>query len=484
MAREPQNTPELIPAAMRAHMQDLGFHRLDHYCEWCWDNGFVGNLDKSKSDLQDELEAYAEIQKKIARQASLHKRPKAFLKAVCEGEISSDEIVRPNFKRVAEEIETSNENPEVRQSLLEMLIALIRYKALIFEICPDDDFTPFIRGLIKLHDRKALWLQQIENWKPKSKNSERQFGELTHFLFDKYGDVPRFMERVWLRNDRSSWRYRDWYVHLGRGHNLRTAKSPVPITKKMAHYFLQAPEDYTPEQAIRFAQLKTLGADRALIDAVVATPLGRSFENETFWFSVMRFLSNAPMLDPRQVGPIYDYIHHQKFQPNEVEVAPGDWRTEPPPQPGFSMTGRDITTLLRHVEEWHIALGKQKSLPTTAYERSSYQGFSAQVKQGEKTIYWMIRQLMNGQALQRESEAMRHCVASYHYSCSKGLCTIWSLSRSEDGKNYQRSQTIEIDSSGVIIQCRGLANSDPSAEEWKIVTNWARQENIPISNYL
>ena len=65
---------------------------------------------------------------------------------------------------------------------------------------PGTPEIPVLRGLIKLHDRKALWLRPLKEWKPKSKNTERMFGELTRHLFDEFGDVPRFMERVWLRD--------------------------------------------------------------------------------------------------------------------------------------------------------------------------------------------------------------------------------------------------------------------------------------------
>ncbi|MCF6220052.1 MAG: PcfJ domain-containing protein [Robiginitomaculum sp.] len=486
MARRPEyireNDP--LPTKMERHIDRLGFENSEHYFDWCWENGFDGTIEKSKTDLQDELEAFATSLEKKAKQHRLHKNPKAFLKAACSGKITSDEIDRPNFKRAVREIEASNESEAIRESLLAMLLALLKEKDLLFETTTARGETPYIRGLIKIHDRKTLWLRPLEKWKPKSNNSLKKFGELTHYLFDQYGDVPVFMEAVWLRTDRPSWRYRDWFVHLGRGYNLRTAKSPIPITKKMAHHFQQAPHDYTVEQAIRWAQLKALGASENAINACVATRICRSFENEDFWFTVLRFIARNPMLDPRQIGPLIDYLHNQKFVPVEMEVALGEWRQLPPPQPGLSMSGRTVITLMRQVAAWHDDLGRIQNLSNAAYAAPAFKGTVIKKRNGSQTIRWIIRQLRSAGELQKESEELNHCVASYHWSCMKGQCTIWSLSFTIDGHTHERRQTIEVSKDGTIVQCRGLANRDPNTEEWSIITAWADQSNLDVSTYL
>ncbi|MCH9766077.1 MAG: PcfJ domain-containing protein [Alphaproteobacteria bacterium] len=473
-----------IPKALSRHMRALGFARPDVYFDWCWANGFDGSFDKSQTDLQEEVAAYEAILQKRARHGRLHKNPKAFLEAVCLGELTSDEIERPNYKRAAVEIEASNEDKDMRASLLDMLLGLIKYDDLIFQSVASRQDMPFIRGLIKLHDRKALWLKSLADWKPKSKSSERRFGELTHHLFDKYDAVPRFMESAWLRTDRASWRYRDWYVHLGRGYNLRTAKTPVPLTKKMAHHFLQAPDSYTIEQAVRWGQLSALGCGKTTIDAVCATRLGRSFENEEFWFTVLRFVADNPMLDPRQIGPIVDYLQNQRFEPTDIEVAPGEWRQEPPPQPGLSMHGRTVDTLMRQVAAWHETLGRYKAMPSGQYDKADIDGVVLEKRSGGRNVRWIIRQLLSSKALQAESEALRHCVASYHWSCARRDCTIWSLSMAVEGGEIERCQTIEVNKNGVIVQCRGLANCDPTAEEWSIVNEWARHANLQIAMHM
>ena len=486
MARRPTYIKELDPLspAIEKHILVLGFTQSANYIDWCWANGFEGSIDKSKTDMLEESDAFNKIAAQKVKQQRLHKNPKQFFKAVCFGELISDEIDRPNFKMIAAEIENSNESVESRQSLYEMLLVLLKEKDLIFDSTRGRAAAPYLRGLIKLHDRKVLWLRPIEDWKPKSRNSDRKFGELTHHLFDKYGDIPIFMERVWLRNDRPSWRYRDWYVHLGRGHNLRAAKTPVSMTKKMVHHFLQAPNDYTPEQAIRWGQLKALGAAEAAIEAIIATRLGQSFEHESFWFTVFRFIADNPMLDPRQIGPLVDYLQYQKYQTVEVEFAPGEWRREPALQPGLSMTGRTVDTLLRQVADWHDELGRASDMSDTPYREPSFKGLDIERRSASQARHWTINRLRNVSELQQESKVLHHCVASYHWSCVKGHCSIWSLQSSTDGMPYQRHITIELAKDGTIVQCRGLANRSPRADEWAIIETWASKAGLEISTYL
>ncbi len=486
MARRPTYLREIdpVPPKIEKHMLLLGFEQSTAYFDWCWRNGFEGALEKSSADLIEEIEAHEAIKARREAHSKLHRNPKRFLDAVFSGELHSEEIDRPIFKSVAAEIEASNETGDTRSSLFEMLLQLTKFGDFVFQTLPDRSSTPFVRGLIKLHDRKALWLRPLEEWKPKSKNRERMFGELTHHLFDQYGDVPTFMEKVWIRDDRPSWRFRDWYVHLGRGHNLRTAKSPIPLTKKMAHHFMKAPEDFTVEQALRWGQMKALGCSRAEIEAVAASRLGRSLINEEFWFTVLRFIADNPMLDPRQIGPIIDYLQNQRFENVEVEVAPGEWRTEPPPQPGLSMRGRTAVTLLRQVDDWHRELGRLRDLPSGQYEQAPFGGLTLEKKRGGQNVRWVIRQLRSSKDLQIESDELRHCVASYHWSCAKGHCTIWNLSVSDKDGKPERRQTIEVDRGGVIVQCRGLANRDPTAEEWSIVNAWASEANLQVAGYL
>jgi len=50
-----------------------------------------------------------------------------------------------------------------------------------------------------------------------------------------------------------------------------------------------------------------------------------------------------------------------------------------------------------------------------------------------------------------------------------------------DGDEVERRETIEVNKSGGIVQCRGLANCDPTAEGWAIVNDGTRHANLQVA---
>ena len=160
-------------------------------------------------------------------------------------------------------------------------------------------------------------------WKPQTHNSRRQFASLARHLFAEW-PVPAFMDSGWfLGNGRGAIQQQEWFLHVGRGQNIRTADLPLPYTKRMAHHFMQAPADLTVEAALRWGQIHGLGGSERLARAVLGTRLGTSFGHDDFWITVLQFFIANPMLDLAHVGPIIDYIEQQRFVSQDVFVAPG-----------------------------------------------------------------------------------------------------------------------------------------------------------------
>ncbi|WP_074203354.1 hypothetical protein [Parasphingorhabdus marina] len=77
----------------------------------------------------------------------------------------------------------------------------------------------------------------------------------------------------------------------------------------MAHHFLQAPDNYSVEQALRWGQMKALGCADAAINAIAASRLGRSLLNEDSWFTVLRFIADNPKhpFRSRSYWPVNDW---------------------------------------------------------------------------------------------------------------------------------------------------------------------------------
>jgi hypothetical protein len=250
----------------------------------------------------------------------------------------------------------------------------------------------------------------------------------------------------------------------------------------MAHLFTQAPHHYSAVAALRWAQVRGLGGSQALARAVVGTRLGKVLENEEFWESVLYFFVNHPGLDLTQVGPVVDFLQHQRFEWKEGVSPEGVFGKQPPPRPDYSMKGRTVASILRQVEEWHKELGRETNQPSISWLPSPFKEF--RLIQGEETLgnrrVWTITEILTSRALFLEGQAMRHCVATYKEQCLRRQVSIWSMQvETERGRN--RALTIEVDiPKRMICQVRGKCNRLPSAKEQAIVEGWAAVEGLRV----
>jgi hypothetical protein len=184
--------------------------------------------------------------------------------------------------------------------------------------CDPKDHADVLSGLLSLASFHSDWLRPVETWEPAGANPRPQFSSLASHLLAAY-PVPAFMTSVWLKGwTPEARRQQRWFTLIGSGQNIRRADLPLAYTKRMAHHFLQAPDHFSVEEALRWGQVRGLCGSKQLANAVSATRLGRSFEAEDFWLTVLHFLVNHPELDLAHVGPIVDYLHYQRFVPQDV----------------------------------------------------------------------------------------------------------------------------------------------------------------------
>lgn len=338
---------------------------------------------------------------------------------------------------------------------------------------------PVLNALIKLNDRRGSWIAQPRSWTAPSYNSRRQLSSFVRHLLTRY-PVPIFMDEAWLNAGPGSRRYRDWFVHIGSGHNIRTAKTPIPLTKMMAHHFLEAPDDFPILGAIRWGQVHALGGDKRLTESLLGTRIGLVFANDEFWTSVIRFCIANPMLDRRHVGPIVDFLQNQKFDIVEMMGVDGVITTLPPPQLNLSMRGRSATALLDAVQRWHGELGRKRKLTGATFKRSGLMGLN--LASGDGQTVWQIRELLSEAELAVEGRALRHCVVSYASSCERGDCSIWTMER-RDESELEKRQTIEVRDK-MIVQCRGKYNRPPTTQEYGVVETWARKAGLGVGDYV
>jgi hypothetical protein len=323
----------------------------------------------------------------------------------------------------------------------------------------------------------------MKDWKPGSHNADRQFSSLARHLLAKY-EVPVFMDSAWFHKMKKEQR---WFLHIGSGRNIRTAPElPFPLTKKMAHYFMEAPDYYSINEAFRWGQVHALNGNQRLTDALRGTRLFREFRDNEFELSVIRFFVNNPMLDTVHIAPMIDYIWHQKYDGRRVFVARGVAEDRGPEQPNFSMAGRTPESLLRQVEAWHRQLGKETKSGNLQWERSNIKDFElrtgSKVNGNLKT--WRIKELLDSRELIAEGRAMKHCIASYAHSCARRRCAIFAL-ESQDEDGIEKLLTIEVLlSDRKICEVRGKFNRYATQKELSILKRWALHERLTIASYV
>jgi hypothetical protein len=292
------------------------------------------------------------------------------------------------------------------------------------------------------------------------------------------------MDSVWFQGGSEKARQRQgWFVHVGRGDSIRNAGLPLPYTKRMAHHFMAAPDDLSVDGALRWGQIHAVGGSSRLARAVIGTRLGSHFEEEDFWSTVISWLASHPMLDPTHVGPIVDYLQHQKFVPQDCLVAPNRVERRGPPQPNLTMKGRTPASLLKQVEDWHRKLARTVQ-PTADWPPCGVRSFEfvEGSEQSGNLKVWTIVELLSTKALVAEGRTMKHCVATYARSCAAGACSIWTL-EVKSVNERRKILTIEVNNrTKVICQARGKCNAFPSDKHRAILRRWADEAGLQVAN--
>jgi hypothetical protein len=477
---------------LRCHLQALGLKNDQEYKAWCRQHGFSGRLYKDwRQQQRERLLASREIAAaRLAESRKKAKSPETIVDAFT-GRLPlvvAHSPLLPAIRRVGE---AAGRDRNVKEKLLALLLH-VQHRTDFLNAGPalsqfgHQSGNTWIDGLLALAHHWRLWLRPVEAWCPRTHNTRRQFASLARHLLAEY-PVPVFMDAVWfLGTGEAVFRRQRWFSHIGLGSNIRTADTPIPLTKRMAHYFMQAPADCTVDQAVRWGQVLGLGGDPRLAQAIIASRLGEHFEHDEFWVTVIRFFIDSPMLDPLHVGPIIDYLYDQRFRDREEFVAAGVFERRPPAQPNLSMKGRSPTTLLRQVERWHRQLGKEAAHIKGEWVSSGIVGYDGiEGTKGSPSLRrWTIRELLSGSALVAEGHAMHHCVASYAHSCSRRVTSIWSL-QMHNHEGSQRVLTVEVRlASKTICQARGKRNVMPDAKAKDILRRWAAQEGLTLTGYI
>jgi hypothetical protein len=368
------------------------------------------------------------------------------------------------------------ERERVKEAL-EFFVKIKAYKML-------KEYNKTISQILKMN---LFWVRDISTWEWTSRNTYKQTKSLIEHLFCKY-EVPEFMFQVWTEKNLNN-KHLEWFFQLASGESARNLlKFPIPITKRMAHEFINTPfPGYSIDDAIRRSQVLSMGGEPRLADAIMMSRLRHEFTNNDFWATVIQFFINTPMINLDEVGAIIDYINEKKY--TQTRVVVDGIATYRPEMPGFTMKGRNVETLIRDTHEWHKELNRLRRQAgatgsyhykpdlTSKWQRSLVKPFKFVEGKNEKQKIWNILEITNASDLYDEGKSMHHCVYSYLSSCISGKCSIFSL------KLFGISMaTIEVRDSRA-VQIRGSHNKKPDDKEIAIINNWSKEENIEITKY-
>ena len=479
--------PELKP-----HLEALGLESVEEYAAWCSRNGFSIRLDKHWHDRCKEryYAAQGVIKERLARRKAEKRKPRRTIQRIFANDVDESGLMQPYLVLVHQMVATIDDE-QARDAFQQLLLHAEDHTGLLttqpaFPQFGTQDGNNFIAGLLGLAQNYRHWIRPLQSWKPRSHNACRQFSALAYHLLAKF-PVPAFMDSVWLRGQSDEALERQgWYKAIATGQSPRSLGLPIPLTKRMAHYFLTAPKDYSVDEALRWAQVRGLGGNGRLLQAIIGSRIGTSFENNEFWTAVIRWLIENPMLDPAQVGPLIDYIYRQKFEPREIVTASSQTEFRPA-HPEFSMKGRTAAALLRQMRQWHAELRKAPERPQLEWTESGFGSFdwSEGILATNNLRRWTIVELMSRKELYHEGQVMRHCVASYDNSCAYGGTSIWSMGVERNLGRRKRVLTIEVANRlKTICQVRGKANRLASQKEMNLVRRWATQEKLTLAGYV
>ncbi len=426
------------------------------------------HISKSKR-LKEKLAAKA---KEAALQESLQKHNKAkkvLFPAMVEKIYESNERSNYESNSLAYILQnqfgalSKKKQPSRRAAYRNILLHL--YKKRCTKLLRNEEY---VRAIYQIAWFSTAAINDINTWKRNSHNADKQLKSIIKHCFVKY-EVPAFMYEAWLDYNR---KYIAWFIDLGRGHSVKSlSKMPVRLTKKGAHYFLQAPADYTIEMALRRAQALAFGSDELLAGRIACTSLSRNdFQHEAFWETVIQFFMKQAMLDFNKMEEIIDYL--SDCIRNNAE---------------YSIKGRTITSLTRQSDEWHTAqaIHNASKVELFTWNPTLDSSFTVAKKDGNDVKRYRLFELCSSKELIVEGRKMNHCVASYARSCCVKVAAIFTLRCISFSKGQEILATIEVDiKSQTIVQAKARFNKPISPIAKKIMHDWATEHELKIGKWL
>lgn len=319
-------------------------------------------------------------------------------------------------------------------------------------------------------------LRPLSEWKPQGKSATALFRSLGGHLLAKY-PMPPF---IWsgFFGERNRHLFAKMITHIASGGSLvdhiKTDNFPVKLTRKLCHEFLKSPADLPIVHALRRTQVLGAGGSNRLLQAILATPLGTDIHDaseEDFYQAMFQWFAHQPMLDPNQVGPLFDFIRHCRGQDRS-----------------YSLKGRTGLSVIRAMETWHAEnarAGMHNYKGAHVFKPSGFPAAEYDFSRGDIVEIWRIKEILTAKDLAAEGKRQGHCVFSYNRRIETGEVSIWVLSKEDNKSRDEHSGvwnmlTLEVRNQlRSVVQARGRFNRPATTHELNLIHRW-----MATGNYL
>ena len=445
--------------SLRGYGDNFEIDVFKKYYQICKECGFEQSLFKNEKILKKEAELY--IQKKsqlLFKNKNKIKKMKLpeYIKLVESKELKADAI--PEFQGVY----------EVYSEIVvkeDFLLFCEIFKSIKFNISLNQRSKDKVLVLIEnIFKYRAKWVNDLKDFKLKTKNTQKALMTLIEFLFCKYIMNPIYLDLMYTK-DKSI-----IFIEIADGKSpKKVIEQYLPeynLTKKMIHSLNTVKTNLTFNKRIR--ELQLTGYQNKIVKEVLNSFKGEDFiEEENLFKEYLQHLNNQDlgMFNQNQIMPVFDYI---KYLRNIYQQR----------QSMFRMKDHSLEKLYDGMLQWHKELGKTK-------HDYSWEGLLLPIyhkitkKEGtEETKEIIIRELISSNELRKEGKEMKHCVASYAQSCKRGTCAIFTLKIKEfNGSALKGKATIEV-RSGRTVQIRSKHNLSVSESDMNYINDWKRINKI------